>query len=57
MTLRPNWSATTRPEQGAADAALREELRLTGEQLAEAIRQVQTEVLIGAHGSGDRQVN
>ena len=40
MTLRQNWSA--------AIDGLREELRLTGEQLTEAIRQVQTEVLIGA---------
>jgi len=32
----------------AAIDGLREELRLTGEQLTEAIRQVQTEVLIGA---------
>ena len=33
-----------------AVAALREEFGLTGEQMADAIQQLQTEVLIGAHG-------
>ena len=32
-----------------AVAALREEFGLTGEQMADAIQQLQTEVLIGAH--------